>query len=293
MERVTQLGYIALSVSDLDAWAKFGTEVLGLQLEKDDGPALRFRMDEYSQRLLVYPEGNDDLQTIGWEVPDARAMAALHDQLADAGVEVEQASAAEAKDRRVAGLTRFSDPSGIACELYHGAQIAFERPFHSPRAISNFVTDDQGLGHVVIAVDDAEKSLVFYRDVLGLRESDFITFSRGKHEMAMTFMHCNPRHHSLAFMEAPLPRRLHHIMLQVDSLDDVGSTYSLCSQHGIELASTLGRHTNDHMVSFYMQSPSGFEIEYGWGARTIDDATWKVQTHRSPSIWGHERQARG
>ena len=293
MERVTQLGYIALGVSDLDAWAKFGTEVLGLQLEKDDGAALRFRMDEYSQRLLVYPEGNDDLQTIGWEVPDARAMVALHDQLADAGVEVEQASAAEAKDRRVAGLTRFSDPSGIACELYHGAQIAFERPFHSPRAISNFVTDDQGLGHVVIAVDDAEKSLVFYRDVLGLRESDFITFSRGKHEMAMTFMHCNPRHHSLAFMEAPLPRRLHHIMLQVDSLDDVGSTYSLCSQHGIKLASTLGRHTNDHMVSFYMQSPSGFEIEYGWGARTIDDATWKVQTHRAPSIWGHERQARG
>jgi len=293
MERVSQLGYITLGVSDLDAWAAFGTEVLGLHLEPDDGPALRFRMDEYSQRLVVYPNGNDDLLSVGWEVPDARAMDAVCEQIAQAGILVEPASVADAQDRRVAALARFSDPSGIACELYHGAQIAFERPFHSPRAISRFVTDDQGLGHVVVAVDDAEKSLHFYRDVLGLRESDFITFSRGKHEMAMTFMHCNPRHHSLAFLEAPLPRRLHHIMLQVDSLDDVGSTYSLCTQNAVPVASTLGRHTNDHMVSFYMVSPSGFEIEYGWGARTIDDTTWKVQTHRAPSIWGHERAGRG
>ena len=27
--------------------------------------------------------------------------------------------------------------------------------------------------------------------------------------------------------------------------------------------STLGRHSNDQMVSFYMSTPSGFEVEYG------------------------------
>jgi hypothetical protein len=41
------------------------------------------------------------------------------------------------------------------------------------------------------------------------------------------------------------------------------------------------------MVSFYLRSPSGFEIEYGFGARTVNDATWKVQRHESGSIWGH------
>lgn len=289
VEHVTQLGYIALGVTDLERWASFGTEVLGLQLESRDEVPLRFRMDEYCQRLLIYPDGDDDLACIGWEVPNARAMATVCEQLVNVGTEVQEVSTEEANERRVAGLVRFSDPSGISCEIYHGAQIAFERPFHSPRAISGFLTDDQGLGHVVIMVDDAEQSLHFYRDVLGLRESDFITFTRGGHERAMTFMHCNPRHHSLAFMAVPSPRRLHHIMLQVNSLDDVGSTYALCSKEGIPLGSTLGRHTNDHMFSFYMKSPSGFEIEYGWGARTIDDATWKVQTHRAPSIWGHDR----
>jgi hypothetical protein len=46
------------------------------------------------------------------------------------------------------------------------------------------------------------------------------------------------------------------------------------------------------MVSFYMRSPAGFEIEYGFGARTVDDATWKVQHHHAGSMWGHRRPDR-
>jgi hypothetical protein len=85
----------------------------------------------------------------------------------------------------------------------------------------------------------------------------------------------------------PAPKRLMHFMLQCRHVDDVGSTYYLCQDQGIEISGTLGRHTNDHMMSFYMRSPSGFEIEYGWGARIVDDATWQVQKHEAPSIWGH------
>jgi hypothetical protein len=76
-------------------------------------------------------------------------------------------------------------------------------------------------------------------------------------------------------------------MLQAKSLDDVCSTMYLAQDRGVPISGSLGRHTNDHMVSFYMRSPSGFEIEYGFGARTVDDSTWKVQHHYSGSIWGH------
>jgi hypothetical protein len=32
-------------------------------------------------------------------------------------------------------------------------------------------------------------------------------------------------------------------------------------------------------------SPSGFNVEYGWGRRTIDDeGTWTVQNYRATSI---------
>jgi hypothetical protein len=80
-------------------------------------------------------------------------------------------------------------------------------------------------------------------------------------------------------------------MLQLRSIDDVGATMYLVQDQGIEIAATLGRHTNDHMLSFYMRTPSGFEIEYGWGGREVDDASWHVQTHHAPSIWGHRRAA--
>jgi 2,3-dihydroxybiphenyl 1,2-dioxygenase len=123
-----------------------------------------------------------------------------------------------------------------------------------------------------------------------MRISDFIDLSMSRRQalpLTMTFMHCNPRHHSLAFAEFPMKKRLLHFMLQLKSVDDVGSTYYMVQDKGIPIAGTLGRHTNDHMVSFYMRSPSGFEIEYGWGARTVDDATWKVQKHESGSMWGH------
>ncbi|MFD0567797.1 hypothetical protein ACFQ2M_41870 [Kitasatospora saccharophila] len=33
-------------------------------------------------------------------------------------------------------------------------------------------------------------------------------------------------------------------------------------------------HPNDHMFSFYVRTPSGFSVEYGWGGLLIDDATW-------------------
>ena len=82
------------------------------------------------------------------------------------------------------------------------------------------------------------------------------------------------------------------LVLQMKSLDDVGATYYLCQDQGIPIARSLGRHTNDHMVSFYLQTPSGFDVEYGWGARVVDDSTWQVQFHTSGSMWGHRPVSR-
>ena len=85
-----------------------------------------------------------------------------------------------------------------------------------------------------------------------------------------------------------MPKRMHHFMLQLHNLDDVGSTYDLCQRNEVPIDMTLGRHTNDLMLSFYLKTPSGFSVEYGWGAREVDDTTWQVQLHRTGSIWGHK-----
>ncbi|MBE3602115.1 VOC family protein [bacterium] len=291
MASVTQLGYLGLSVSDQNAWRKFATEVLGLEAADGDGGALLLRMDEHHHRFILASGSDDDVSFVGWEVSDQRALRELSEQLKESGVETAAGTAEEARVRGVAEFIKFRDPSGIATEAYYGPLMTFERPFKSPRSISGFETGTMGLGHIVVRVDDAERSLHFYRDLLGMRISDFIEMrmrrGRPTDAITLTFMHCNPRHHSIAFGVIPAQKRLLHFMLQVKSLDDVGSTYYLAQDLGIPITGSLGRHTNDHMMSFYMRSPSGFEIEYGYGARTVDDATWKVQRHEAPSIWGH------
>ncbi len=290
MASVTQLGYLGLSVSDLAEWERFAAEVLGLQPNgADNKGSLFLRMDEYHHRFILSEGKDDDIAYVGWEVADQKSLQGIGAQLKAAGVEVTPGTGEEAKARRVVELLRFSDPSGIPTEVYYGPLMSYENPFKSPRPISGFVTGDMGLGHMVLRVNDAEQSLRFYRDILGLRISDFVELKmrRGGDVAKLTFMHCNPRHHSIALAAIPIPKRLHHFMVQLKSVDDVGTTYYLCQDRGIKITGTLGRHTNDHMMSFYMKSPSGFEIEYGWGARIVDDATWQVQSHQAGSIWGH------
>jgi hypothetical protein len=64
-------------------------------------------------------------------------------------------------------------------------------------------------------------------------------------------------------------------MVEVGSLDDVGQGYDLAQQDEGRVAVMLGRHTNDHVTSFYANTPSGFFVEYGWGGRVIDPGTWQ------------------
>ena len=154
--------------------------------------------------------------------------------------------------------------------------------------MTGFKTGELGFGHVVLRSETPKESVKLLTEVLGFRISDYIG--------TMTFLHCNPRHHSIAIQprNPDLPRsrdkKMWHFMLETASLDDVGTALDLAGKTGAPLATTLGRHTNDQMVSFYVVTPSGFEVEYGWGARLVDDATWQVQRHDRGGLWGHAVQ---
>lgn len=290
---VNALGYIGVAADDLARWGSFATDVVGAEVSRrDQDGTLHLRIDDQFHRIIVHPGPSNDLAYTGWEVTGPEDLDAFAARLRSFEIPFERASAAECKARCVGGFLRLHDPSGIATEIYWGPLVDSRTPFKSPRAIGGFDTQGKGLGHVVLLVDDFERTMTFYRDVLGMRISDFIDFNRRGTMVTAAFLHCNPRHHSLAFIEVKgAPKRISHVMLEVLSLDDVGRTYSLCEESDVPVTVTLGKHTNDHMFSFYMMTPSGFALEYGWGGRTIDDETWQVQTHLAASIWGHRHLA--
>jgi 2,3-dihydroxybiphenyl 1,2-dioxygenase len=289
MASVSQLGYIGIGTSHEKAWQDLLTNVLGMQVVAGDDKSTSYvRMDEYHHRLELRSNGGDDLEFAGWEVPDLATLQHVAQQLEDGGVRVTPGTRNEADDRRVIDLIKCVDPNGIPTEVFCGRPVN-QQPFHPARPMSGFKTGDMGLGHILVYARSLDETVRFYRDLLGFRVSDFTEVRTPGGKSRLAFLHCNPRHHSIAILEAPkAPKRINHVMLECNALDDVGSGRDLCLQRGVPLAIDLGRHMNDHMVSFYMANPSGFAIEYGWGGRTIDDTTWQVEHYSSvDSIWGH------
>jgi biphenyl-2,3-diol 1,2-dioxygenase len=291
MSAVMGLGYLGFGVSNRNLWKDYAVNFLGLQYAgQSEDKADLYRMDENSQRFMLHDSDVDDILYAGFEVADGIAFNAMHKRLVEAGIVITRGSKADCKSRAVLDLMYFPDPDGLRIEIYYGAKKTYENPFHSGKALSGFVAGDQGLGHIVLTASNLDNSLAFYRDLLGFRISDYITIDFSPEARAeFIFLHCNARHHTVALVPLPLPKRLQHFMLQVESLDDVGFAYDLARSRGEHIEIEIGRHSNDHMVSFYVATPSGFDVEYGWGARTVNDENWRVERHDTPSIWGHKR----
>lgn len=286
---VTALGYVGIGASDLGAWRDYAGNVLGLACEEADG-ALLLRLDGAPWRLRIEPSDADDIAFAGFETAGPEDLERLCGHLENAGVACAAAAQGDCAARGVERLVRCQDPDGIGIELYCG-RAAATTPFESPRGL-RFVTGDQGLGHMVLMVKDVDAARRFYQEALGFRLSDTITMGQPPRALELTFLHCNPRHHTVALAPVPgAPRRLNHLMLQVDDLDAVGATLDLIRERQLPLSMGLGRHSNDHMLSFYARTPSGFDVEFGYGARTIDDATWTVDHYDSGSLWGHRRES--
>ena len=278
------LGYIGIRSARLEDWNTYATRLLGMQRVDRAGAVRAFRMDDRKQRLIVTGDEGEGLSFLGWEVRDAAALDALAARLEAHGVAVRRGSRRLAGERHVADLILFEDPAGNRLEVFHHPAVAAD-PFQPGRPISGFRTGPLGMGHAVLNVEDVEPLLPFYRDLLGFRDQRLRARPRTSCTSSTSMAGTTASRWS-----APARSGLHHFMVELLSLDDVGQGYDLAQLEDGRVAYTLGRHTNDHMVSWYSHSPSGFFVEYGWAGRVIDPATWQPhETFDGPSFWGHER----
>jgi 3,4-dihydroxy-9,10-secoandrosta-1,3,5(10)-triene-9,17-dione 4,5-dioxygenase len=298
---ISSLGYLRFESADVGAWRDFALKVLGMTEGRGPEPgALYLRMDDFPARLVILPGSAERLLASGWEVRDAAALAAVGRALTDAGVAHKAGTPDELAARRVGAMLRLEDPDGHPLEVFCGAALE-HRPAVSPYG-NRFVTGAMGLGHVVLPVPPGSSAaLDFYTEVLGFRLRDSMRMPaelvRGGGEVGggqpgeppvwFRFLGCNPRHHSLALAPVPAPAGIIHLMIEVATIDDVGQALDRCARRGAPVSGTLGRHANDLMVSFYVRTPGGFDIEYGTDGRLVDDATWISRETTAVSLWGH------
>jgi 2,3-dihydroxybiphenyl 1,2-dioxygenase len=265
--------------------------VLGFAEGKGPDPsALYLRMDERAARLIVVPGDTDRVLTVGWEVRDHQALQRVKAALDGAGVPFKQLSTEDAEARRVEEVIAFDDPAGTAVEVFHGPVLD-----HSPVVApfgAKFVTGAQGLGHVVVPAMDPNGLFDFYTEVLGFRSRGAFRVPLPKEfgPIRVRFLGINERHHSLAIMPAAHQRdpRVVHIMVEVDALDAVGQALDRVNAEGFQLSSTLGRHTNDKMISFYVRTPGDWDIEFGTEGMRVDETYYTAEEITADSYWGHQ-----
>ncbi|MFB7939587.1 VOC family protein [Streptomyces sp. NPDC056049] len=289
------LGYLRLETTRLDEWRRYTLDILGMvEAPGSTDTTLLLRLDDRAYRLAIQAGESDRLLAAGWELANAAALADAAAALEAAGVAVKHADAAELAERRVQGLIHLTDPCGNPLELYWG-QAQDHTPLATPYG-NRFVTGDLGLGHVVLPAPDIETALDFYENLLGFQLRDSMklppqavpTATEQRDFHWMHFLSPNRRHHSLGLYPGALPPGIVHFMVELETLDDVGLGLDRMQAAGVPIASSLGRHTNDRMVSFYAQAPGGFQVEYGWDGLVVDPATWVAKEITADSVWGHQ-----
>lgn len=289
---VRSLGYVMVEATDLEKWRQFALTTLGLM----EGPpgedgSLRLRIDERPFRLAVSPAATDCFAAAGWEFGDPDEFDVCLESLRAADIPVRAGTTAEAAGRLVKRLAFCADPSGNRLELYVGRSNDYA-PFASSRGLTGFVAGEQGMGHVVLPALQLEATREFYKKHLGFADTDEMwldmTGNPADPRLGIYFLHAhNRRHHSLALMGGPAPSGCVHIMLEASTLDDVGRALDRCMASGAHISASFGKHSNDFMLSFYVQTPGGFDLEFGCHGLQPDWNTW-VPTHSMVAdLWGH------
>jgi 2,3-dihydroxybiphenyl 1,2-dioxygenase len=286
-----ELAYLGVQVVDPAGFGSFLQDIVGLvpgEPTADGAPT--WRNDDRVHRLIVEAGPANDAAFAGLEASSPEAFERAVSRARAAGASVTDGTPAEAANRRVEALAHVDTPWGVPFELVHGLAVAAE-PFDSTLVPGGFVTEHQGFGHIVLVVSDLAEADRFVREALGFVQSDWIETELAP-GLALTvrFYHCNSRHHSLAIGAAPieLPQKLHHVMVETVSQDNVGAAFDRVWSAGLPIANALGKHDNDKMFSFYVVTPAGFQLEFGYGARMIDEPWTDDHRYDRISEWGHQ-----
>jgi 2,3-dihydroxybiphenyl 1,2-dioxygenase len=290
MNTELELAYLGIEVADRAAFGTFLGDIVGLVPgdTTTDGAAT-WRNDDRAHRLIVREGPANDAVFVGFEATSRAAFDRAVERARAAGAAVTDGSDADIAARRVSGLAHIEAPWGVPVEIVHGLDAAAE-PFASSLVPGGFVTKGQGFGHVVFVTGDLDAADRFAREALGLGQSDWMETDLGGLPLTVRFYHCNPRHHTLALGSLPieLPQKLHHVMVETVARDNVGMAFDRAFEAGLPIANALGKHDNDKMFSFYVVTPAGFQLEFGYGARTIEEPWTDNRRYDRISEWGHQ-----
>ena len=126
------------------------------------------------------------------------------------------------------------------------------------------------IGHVVLNVQDVERSARFYTEILGFQISD--VYPEEMVPGGMVFLRCNTDHHGIALVgsttEPAKNVELNHLAFEVASLDDVVRARDHLRRHGVEI-DFEGRRRAGCQLAVEFRDPDNHRLEIYWGIDQI------------------------
>ncbi len=250
---ITRLGHVGLVVTDLDRYADFLTDGLGLrEVDRTDGVA-RFALGSRHHQVRVAHGDRAGCDGVGFDVADGAALDALHDRVTAAGLDVTRE---EPVDDAVARGFSFAVPGGPTVELCLGAETAPSvtgGPYDFYRVRHDSPTKIRKLGHVTMGATDTGAVERVFVDVLGFRISD-------RFPGVLSWARCNSDHHSVGFAPAEGPG-LHHMAYELESFAHYEQFADRLARRGTRLVWGPGRHGPGNNIFVYLADPEGNLVE--------------------------------
>jgi catechol 2,3-dioxygenase-like lactoylglutathione lyase family enzyme len=243
MISVKRLGHATLATPDIEKQADYWTAVMGLQVvhRSKDFVLLATKLGE--EAIALEASREPFLNRVAFQTAPDSDLGELADRLQKLGVNSERRTDITPGVREA---IVFRDPKGTLIEI-------FATPHFHARDKSDLGIGTLKLGHVAYRVQDVQKIVSFYNDVLGFRTSDWI----GDH---FAFLRCGVDHHTVNFVHYDTPA-LHHIAFEVKDWAELQRGCEILQKHGVQLVWGPLRHVVGHNVAAYHRNPDGVRVE--------------------------------
>lgn len=270
------IAHVTIEVRHPERWRQFVANLT----DTPDCMRIEWETDDATSRhaLRITRGRSNDLKLLGLAYPDTASLDATLARLTKTAIPWERIQ----PQAGVVDAVHCVDPAGNALELLVYDGVA---------ATTTTTTDPRWrVGHVALAHRDQQALEHFYSAILGLRLNEQIRSAAGPLDLHASFLGSAHRHHSVAILDLPSTRRLHHICFAAREVPAVEASYERAMAAKIPMSMHLGRHSlPDGTTSFYAASPSGFDIEIGAGGNVLDGRVIEAPLRGdSTSAWGHE-----
>ena len=275
MIEILRVGHATFTTPDLERQVAYYSDVIGLTVvERDKDRA--FLATRTGLEAIAFERGEvSALTRLAFQVAPDADFAAYARMLSEHGVKSERRNDISPGAGRALA---FTDVKGTVIELY--ADYRFAKDDGRQTAITPLK-----LGHVAHRVDDVQKTVKFYTDVLGFRVSDW-------HADHFAFLRCSVDHHTVNFVYNEKPQ-LHNIAFEVRDWSELHRASDFLASRGVPLVWGPLRHIIGHNIAAYHRDPDYVRVELycemdqmsSEALGYFDPRPWHQDRPQYPKVW--------